>query len=105
MKRYKYQGMVTLDPQPDDGGRDGLMAGSGSRMVVRAQHRKTHASRFFSALVSASADGWPPLDSQVTVTMVVLGDDTGDYLAPGEDFSLWRGGEVGHGVITRRIFV
>jgi hypothetical protein len=104
MKRYKYQGMVTLD-SPRDRGQDGMMTGSGSRMVVRAHHRETHASRFFSALVSASADGLPPVDSQVTVTMVVLGDDTGDYLAPGDDFSLWRGGEVGHGVITRRIFV
>lgn len=98
MKRYKYQGTITLTPAP---GSEPVLAG---RVVVRAQHRQTHASRMFSALVTQGGDS-PPGDAERVVTMVVLGDDTGDYLAPGEDFVLWRGGEIGHGVITRRIFV
>ena len=41
----------------------------------------------------------------VIVTVTVLRDDTGDCLAPGEDFILWRGGDIGRGVVTRRVFV
>jgi hypothetical protein len=37
--------------------------------------------------------------------MVLLGDGIGDYLAPGERFVLCRGGDVGYGLVTRRIFV
>jgi hypothetical protein len=39
------------------------------------------------------------------VTIVVLGDDVADYLGPGESFALWRGGDVGRGTVTRRVFV
>jgi len=37
--------------------------------------------------------------------MVVVGDDAGDYLTPGEHFSLLRGGDVARGTVTRRVFV
>jgi hypothetical protein len=39
------------------------------------------------------------------VTLTVLGDDPGDYLDPGEGFVLWRGHDVGRGVVTHRIFL
>jgi hypothetical protein len=39
------------------------------------------------------------------VTLTVLGHDAGDRLHPGEGFVLWRGHDVGSGVVTRRIFV
>ena len=105
MKRYKYQATVTL-ARP--AGKDTAIPGPACRMVVRAAHRETHASQLFSALVS-SGDGLLPTAAatgpQVVVTLVVLGDTAADYLAPGEEFDLWRGQNVGHGVITRRIFV
>jgi hypothetical protein len=99
MKRHKYQGTITLTPAPGSG--EPELTG---RMVVRAQHRDTHVSRLFSALITQGGESLPG-DSARMVTMVVLGDDADDYLAPGEGFVLWRGGEVGHGMITRRIFV
>jgi len=37
--------------------------------------------------------------------VIVLGDDAGDYLAPGERFELWRGHDLGSGVVTSRIFI
>jgi hypothetical protein len=106
MKRYKYQANVTLAPRPS--GKTAALPGPSCRMVVRASHRETHANQLFSALVS-SGDLFSPAvastASQVVVTLVVLGDTAGDYLAPGEEFDLWRGQNVGHGMITRRIFV
>jgi hypothetical protein len=107
MKRYKYQATVTLSPR--QAGQSATLPGPACRMVVRAAHRETHASRLFSALVTSGGDSLsqaaPSTGSQVMVTLVVLGDTAGDYLAPGEEFDLWRGRDVGHGMITRRIFV
>ena len=112
MKRYKYQTLVKLAPRLD-GGAPPALPGPTCRMVVRAHHRETHAPKMFSALLTSGEDS--PLASlasnsaagsgEVSATVIVLGDDAGDYLAPGERFVLWRGHDLGSGVVTRRIFV
>ena len=104
MKRFKYQTLVTLAPA-HDGGPQAELPGPTCRMVVRARHRETRATKMFSALVS-TGDQSPVTGNQtLTLTVIVLGDDAGDYLAPGERFVLWRGSELGSGVVTSRIFV
>jgi hypothetical protein len=50
MKRYKYQALVTL--LPDDGGAPPVLPAATTRMVIKAEHRKTHASKMFSSLVT-----------------------------------------------------
>jgi hypothetical protein len=104
MKRYKYQAMVTLLPEREQAAAVPL-PGPACRMVVRARHHDTHAGKLFSALVTSGEETSPPGSSCVVVTMTVLGDDARDYLAPGDDFALWRGCDVGRGVVTRRVFV
>ncbi len=89
---------------PRHDGAEAPLPGPTCRMVVRARHRKTGASKLFSTLVT-SDDSPLPGNSHIIVTLVVLGDDAGDYLNPGERFVLWRGYDVGRGVVTRRIFV
>ena len=104
MKRFKYQAQVTLAPR-HDGDPVAALPGPTCRMVIRARHRETRVAKMFSALVSSS-DAEPVADtSTITATVIVLGDDAGDYLAPGERFVLWRGSDLGSGVVTRRIFV
>ena len=104
MKRYKYQTLVKLAPD-HDGGVPPALPGPTCRMVVRARHRETRATKMFSALVSTGSESLVPGDGTLTLTVIVLGDDAGDYLAPGERFVLWRGSDLGSGVVTRRIFV
>ena len=101
--RYKYQALVTLPPQ-DVADLEALARGSACRMVIRGRHPETGASRFFSALLTASADRVPG-DSYIVLVITVVGDDAGDYLGAGDDFALWRGHDIGHGVVTRRMFV
>ena len=72
-------------------------------MVIKAEHRKTHASKLFSSLVTIDGTLMPP-NTGVTVTFVVLGDAC-DYLATAERFALWNGHDLGLGVIARRVFV
>lgn len=105
MKPYKYQALVTLYP-PEDGGLDADPPLHVRHLTVRARFRGTSHSGIFGALVSAE-DGslLSPGSHDVIATMEVLGDDVPDYLAPGVQFELLSGSEVGHGVVTRRIFI
>jgi hypothetical protein len=101
-RRYKYEALVRVLPrQAGDGG--AALPGPTCRAVVRARHPETHRNKLFSALVT-SEDSQPPGGSNV-MTVVVVGDDADDYLAPGEHFALLRGRDVASGTVTRRIFV
>ena len=60
MKRYSDQALVSLPPQ-DVAGLEALSPGSASRMVIRGRHHETGASRFFSALLTTSADTVPEI--------------------------------------------
>lgn len=103
MKRYKYQALVRL--LPGAGAETAALPSGTSRMVIKAEHRETHASKLFSSLVTRDDVLGAVRNSGVTVTFVVLGDDASDYLGTGERFALWDGHDLGLGVITRRIFV
>ena len=70
--------------------------------MVRARHPETHRSKLFSALVTSDDNLQPGKSSMVTV--VVLGGDADDYLAPPR-FALLRGCDVARGTVTSRIFV
>ncbi len=105
MKRYKYQALVTLD-SVHDRATEAALSGTACRMVVRAEHPETHRHKIFSALVSVNDGSVPqPTEHPVVLTMRVLGDDVGDYLHPGDHFVLWRGEDIGTGVVSRRLFV
>jgi hypothetical protein len=105
MRRYKYQALVRLAPH-DGGSLEATLHGT-HRMVVRARHHDTGGSKLFSALITpGDIDGtFRPGDEEAVLRLEVLGEDVCDYLAPGEQFDLWRGGNVGHGVVCRRLFV
>ena len=103
MKQYKFQALVTPYRDEDGGSRETLGSGS-HRMVLRAKNSETHRSQVFSALVDGEDE--PPFGSrkpQILVTLRVVGDDVTDYLDIGSHFSLWLGGDIGEGVVTRRL--
>lgn len=103
MHRYKYCALVRLEPAPGHGG-SGLDAGKTCRVTVRARHHQTHQGKFFSALADTPATASPlGTGRSVQLTLTVLGDDVPDYLDAGDTVALWRGGDIGHGVITRRL--
>lgn len=105
MKRYKFQALLTLRPEPD--GRVRVQLGRApSRVVVRARNADSGRTRMFSALVSTDWDGpYRPGGTRTIVTLVIAGDDAGVPLGVGEHFQLWRGADVGEGVVSRRLFV
>jgi hypothetical protein len=106
MKHYKYRALVKLEVPATGKSADPPLPETGGRVVVRAHHRETHHSKVFSALVSTTP-GEPlrAADHSIQLTMTVLGDDACDYLEAGDTFTLWRGHDIGQGVISRRLFL
>jgi hypothetical protein len=104
VKRFKYRALVKLDSAGDGTGQPSLPT-VGGRVVLRAHHHDTQRDKMFGALVEAThGDPLRPADHSIQLTMTVSGDDVGDYLEPGDTFVLWRGHDIGQGVISRRLF-
>lgn len=102
MKRYKFQALVTFDP-PAAGAAG--PPGQTRRMVVRGEHHETHGSHLFSALVTPGEDSPRSDDDHVIMTVSLAAADPNDYFEIGDHFALWLGSDIGHGVVTRRLFV
>ena len=104
MKRYKFQALVTMDGRGDGG--PGLMLDPAPhRMVLQGRNEETGHCQMFSALVSCEDEApFRPHGHQLLVTLRLAGDEVADYLHNGGRFDLWLGHEVGHGIITRRLF-
>lgn len=100
MRRYKYRALVKMEQDTTSP----WQGGTTWRVIVQASHHQTHHGQFFSALVTtAEGTGPPPGDHSVEMTLAVLGDDVPDYLDAGDPVKLWRGHDIGHGIITRRL--
>jgi hypothetical protein len=101
MQRLKFQALVT----PAQGGDAQANLSSGShRMVLRAENSETHRTQVFSALVDGEDDTvFGSVKPQIMVILRVVGDDVSDYLDIGSHFTLWNGGDIGQGVVTRRL--
>jgi hypothetical protein len=105
MRLYKYQALVRFAPHDGDSAEATLHGPT--CMVVRAHHHDAGGSKLFSALITPGdiESALQLGDEEAILRLEVLGEDVTDYLAPGEQFDLWRGGNVGHGVVSRRLFV
>lgn len=105
VKRYKFQALLTL--RPEAAGRARVELGRyPSRVVVRAPIAESGRCRMFSALISTDWDGpYRPGGTRTIVTLVVACGDGGIPLGVGEHFQLWRGSDIGEGVVSRRLFI
>ena len=103
MKRYKFQALVTMRGKSDGGARAPVGAAP-RRMVLRGQNNESGRSQMFSTLVSCDEAPFRPESRQLLVTLRLAGDDVTDYLEIGGHFELWLDGDVGHGIVTRRLF-
>ena len=103
MKSLKYRALVTMDPDapPAHG-----LTSTTCPLVIRAHCHQPERVRTFNAMISTD-DNEPlqPGDSHHVVTMTVSDEEALEFLRPGEHFELWARHEVGHGVVSRRVFV
>jgi hypothetical protein len=73
-------------------------------MVVARPLHNAGSCRYFPAEICW--DGEQPLHpgGQAVVTVTVTDDDAAAFLGAGQPFTLWSGGAVGHGTVSRRVF-
>ena len=74
-------------------------------LMVRARPlRQAGSTRYFPSEISL--DGEQPLrrGESCVVTVTVTDDEVSEYLGGGQRFTLWSGGEVGFGTISRKVY-
>ena len=101
MDQYKYSTLVMLN-EPAGTGTDPPLQ-TGARLAVRARHHETGTSKLFSAQIVVIQENSVRADHSIQLTLTVVGNDVPDYLDAGDSFALWRGRDIGHGVISRRL--
>jgi len=99
----KFQAVLTLLPAAD-GAEPASLTWPAWRAVIRARDHTTRAGQVLTALVSTD-DSPPPGQSNVVVTIVVVGASPDDCLDVGDPFTVWRGRDIARGVISRRLYV
>ncbi len=102
-RQYKYRARVRLDPDAAGDHSGPLLPEPEGRVVVRAQHHDTHTSKMFSAMVSGASEPVRAGHHSIELTVTVQGEDVEEYLEAGDRFALWRGHDIGQGVISRRL--
>lgn len=104
-RRYTFEALVTITT---GGSASALVPGPDWRGVIRAG---TDCDSSSAGLFSALVAGWDPHSpglagtAQAVATIVAFGPQPAECLPVGGSFALWRGQDVGHGIVTRRIFV
>lgn len=105
-RSYKFEALVTI-PSGDDSPAAAL-PGPDWHGVIRATAGSPVSS---PALFSAVVAGWDLHNggeagsTRAVATIVAFGAEPAHCLPVGGTFALWRGHDVGHGIVTRRIFV
>jgi hypothetical protein len=79
---------------------------SGSRTVIIQAHLtgKPGAYRDFPAAISTDDEAPLGPGQRAVVTLTLAGDEAGSFLSPGQHFTVWAGGDAGHGVVSRRVY-
>ena len=66
--------------------------------------RNAGSIRYFPAEISWDRGQWLHPGDRAWVTVTVTDDDAGAYFDAGQRFTLWSGGDVGHGLIARKVY-
>ncbi len=101
----RVRALITLLP-PEQGGLDRALPHRSQVLTVCARDQEAGTAGRHPFAAAISTDDWEPLapgDTFHIVTMLVSDDEAAEYLRPGERFDLWRGHDVGTGIVSRRV--
>jgi hypothetical protein len=74
-------------------------------LMVRARPlRQAGSTRYFPSEISWDSEQPLRRGDSCVVTVTVTDDEVGEYLGAGQRFTLWSGGEVGYGTISRKVY-
>jgi len=109
VRQARFRAVITLDPaesRPATLHPPAQQYPNPTRaLVIQARPLRNAGSvRFFPSEICW--DGDQPLHpgDRAWVTITVTDDDAGAYFDAGQRFTLWSGGDVGHGLIARKVY-
>jgi hypothetical protein len=110
VRQFRFRALITLDPvEPRSGNLCPRLRQYPSHtralmIVARPLRADTGAARPLPAEIWW--DGDEPLrpGDHAAVTAMVSDEQADAFLGPGQRFTLWSGGVVGHGTVSRRVF-
>jgi hypothetical protein len=107
---YRFRAVITLDPA---GQRSSPLHPPTQQypnhthaLAILAHHPLHGADRFRYFAAETSWDGGEPLHpgDHAVVTLTMSDDEATEFFGAGQHFVLWSGGDVGHGIVSRRVF-
>jgi hypothetical protein len=107
--QFRFRAVITLDlakPRPGALHPPAQQYQNHTRalMILAAPLRYAGSARYFPAETCWDSAGPLHPGDRAWVTFTVTDDEAGDYFGAGQQFTLWSGGEVGHGTVARRVF-
>ncbi len=109
MRRFRFRALITLCPAEPDS----LAAHASSprhqghtcALVILARPLPTvdGPARYLPTEIWWDGETLLYPRSHALVTVKVIDDQAGDFLADGQPFTLWCGGQVGHGTVVGRV--
>ena len=109
MRQVRFRALITLyslEPHPETlHPAEPQFHNHTHALMVRAHPlRQAGATRYFPSEISW--DGEQPLrrGESCVVTVTVTDDEASEYLGAGQRFTLWSGGEVGFGTVSRKVY-
>jgi len=105
VRLHKFRALINLDGRDPDGAPGSYPSGTHSLMVRCARLGQPAVQRYFPAAIYRTDDrALNPGDKGVIVTIEIPDDEACDFLGPGQPVTLWHGSDIGHGIISRRVF-
>jgi hypothetical protein len=110
VRQYRFRALITLDPAGPCPGVPGPPVRQYPNrtcvlmIVAMPLHGGTGPSRCFPAKIWWHGDEPLHPGDHAMVTARVADDQAGLFLGTGQRFTLWSGGEVGHGTVYRIAF-
>jgi len=109
MHQFRFRAVITLDPQqPRPGALHPLAQQyqnhTHALMIMAGPLRYAGSDRCFPAETCWDSAGPLRQGDRAWVTVTITDDDASAYFDAGQRFTLWSGGEVGHGTVARRVF-
>lgn len=104
VRPFRFRALVTLHAAPS--GQQVEQYGSPTRALLlrAADLRSSSCQRFFTAEIAWEDQQPLKAGDRAVVTVTVTDEDTDMFFATGQRFTLWNGGDIGYGTISRQIF-